>query len=411
MYPGSTQVEASRPYNQNQRHATYANDHTQVHAYHRPPIELPRPLEPRPTLHTSLSDSSGLQRRQEAFRSPLSPQYRSHGQNLPALREILSPGPEPSRRQSYGSIWNTNSGPPISHQSAEGHYAQSGMHPPMALYPPPEHSGRYQPHQPRQFDVAVLDTTPVANSLPQSLPMSPYAGYRDGGRDYSDVPADRPGPLSGGSSMINGYTSPYGPSAADDAQYRSPMGTTDRAHAAYMPSSAENAKRYLGVKDVPGEGRFHVYEDGHRLPTHVDGEQVNPQWGLTKANKPRKRLALACLDCREKKIKCEPGTKSCVQCEKANRACRRYASLYPPYATANFNVGLRHKSLNPIPRHLNHGQVPLARQSGQVLRRLILLRPRIATPSQTRLTNVDHATTLHPQMCQARSIGRLRLLL
>ncbi|EMC94122.1 hypothetical protein BAUCODRAFT_74686 [Baudoinia panamericana UAMH 10762] len=84
----------------------------------------------------------------------------------------------------------------------------------------------------------------------------------------------------------------------------------------------EPQKKYLGVKDIPNEGTFHVYEGGHRIPTHVDGEQVNPQWGLTKANKPRKRLALACLDCREKKIKCEPGINSCLQCEKAKRTCR-----------------------------------------------------------------------------------------
>jgi len=44
---------------------------------------------------------------------------------------------------------------------------------------------------------------------------------------------------------------------------------------------------------------------------------------LTKANKPRKRLAMACLDCREKKIKCEPGPNSCLQCEKAKRPCRK----------------------------------------------------------------------------------------
>lgn len=33
---------------------------------------------------------------------------------------------------------------------------------------------------------------------------------------------------------------------------------------------------------------------------------------------------MACLDCREKKIKCEPGASSCLQCEKAKRPCRKY---------------------------------------------------------------------------------------
>lgn len=80
----------------------------------------------------------------------------------------------------------------------------------------------------------------------------------------------------------------------------------------------------MGIREVPGEGTYHLYEGGFRIPTHVDGETVNPAWGLTKANKPRKRLAMACLDCREKKIKCEPGTVSCLQCEKAKRPCRKY---------------------------------------------------------------------------------------
>jgi hypothetical protein len=85
----------------------------------------------------------------------------------------------------------------------------------------------------------------------------------------------------------------------------------------------ESSKKYIGIREIPGEGTFHLYEGGFRIPTHVDGETVNPAWGLTKANKPRKRLAMACLDCREKKIKCEPGAVSCLQCEKAKRTCRK----------------------------------------------------------------------------------------
>ena len=54
----------------------------------------------------------------------------------------------------------------------------------------------------------------------------------------------------------------------------------------------------------------------------IDGEAVNPSWGITKAGKPRKRLAQACLTCREKKIKCEPGYPKCHQCSKSQRVCR-----------------------------------------------------------------------------------------
>jgi hypothetical protein len=34
----------------------------------------------------------------------------------------------------------------------------------------------------------------------------------------------------------------------------------------------------------------------------IDGTPVNANWGVTKAGRPRKRLGLACLTCREKKI-------------------------------------------------------------------------------------------------------------
>ncbi|KAH7054247.1 hypothetical protein B0J12DRAFT_448514 [Macrophomina phaseolina] len=80
--------------------------------------------------------------------------------------------------------------------------------------------------------------------------------------------------------------------------------------------------RCVGQQEVPGEGLCYVYEDGSYCRTIIDGEPVNPSWGVTKAGKPRKRLAQACLTCREKKIKCEPGVPKCAQCARARRACR-----------------------------------------------------------------------------------------
>lgn len=46
-------------------------------------------------------------------------------------------------------------------------------------------------------------------------------------------------------------------------------------------------------------------------------------WGVTKAGKPRKRLSQACITCREKKIKCDPGGgPKCLQCLRFSRECR-----------------------------------------------------------------------------------------
>lgn len=92
------------------------------------------------------------------------------------------------------------------------------------------------------------------------------------------------------------------------------------------PQAAENSvkpmARVVGETDVPGQGPSWVYEDGTTCKKIIDGEEVNAQWGVTKAGKPRKRLAIACTTCREKKIKCDPAEPKCVQCEKFGRECR-----------------------------------------------------------------------------------------
>jgi hypothetical protein len=80
--------------------------------------------------------------------------------------------------------------------------------------------------------------------------------------------------------------------------------------------------RCIGQREMQGEGLCYIYDDGTYCRAIIDGEAVNPSWGITKAGKPRKRLAQACLTCREKKIKCEPGYPKCHQCAKSQRVCR-----------------------------------------------------------------------------------------
>ena len=80
--------------------------------------------------------------------------------------------------------------------------------------------------------------------------------------------------------------------------------------------------RFVKQAEVPGEGMCYFYDDGTHCKTVIDGEIVNAHWGVTKAGKPRKRLAIACITCREKKIKCDPDYPRCVQCEKFGRVCK-----------------------------------------------------------------------------------------
>jgi len=87
-------------------------------------------------------------------------------------------------------------------------------------------------------------------------------------------------------------------------------------------TGAQFLPRFIRQAEVPGEGLCYFYDDGTHCKTHIDGEPVNAHWGVTKAGKPRKRLAIACITCREKKIKCDPDYPRCTQCEKFGRVCK-----------------------------------------------------------------------------------------
>ncbi|EGX91460.1 C6 transcription factor [Cordyceps militaris CM01] len=80
--------------------------------------------------------------------------------------------------------------------------------------------------------------------------------------------------------------------------------------------------RFVRTAEVEGEGLCYFYDDETHCKTVIDGEAVNALWGVTKAGKPRKRLAIACVTCREKKIKCDPDFPRCVQCDKFGRTCK-----------------------------------------------------------------------------------------
>lgn len=110
----------------------------------------------------------------------------------------------------------------------------------------------------------------------------------------------------------------HGPSHDDPGDLGKPI----RRRAEGSSRAPIRSKHCIGQQEVAGEGLCYVFDDGSYCRVVIDGEPVNPSWGITKAGKPRKRLAQACLTCREKKIKCEPGYPKCHQCAKSQRACR-----------------------------------------------------------------------------------------
>lgn len=80
--------------------------------------------------------------------------------------------------------------------------------------------------------------------------------------------------------------------------------------------------RFFCTKEVPGQGKLHFYIDGTRCKATVNGEPVKSEWGVTKTGKPRRRLAVACLACRRKKIKCSPKESTCARCDRMGLPCR-----------------------------------------------------------------------------------------
>lgn len=80
--------------------------------------------------------------------------------------------------------------------------------------------------------------------------------------------------------------------------------------------------RLIGEGHIDRLGQCYIYSDGTHCPKWVKGELVNANWGLTKAGKPRKRLAQACVTCRDRKIKCHPAAPKCEQCQRSGKTCR-----------------------------------------------------------------------------------------
>jgi hypothetical protein len=288
-------------------------------------IDLPRPIEPRPDhqAHANLHTV----RHADANTVHNANGYRPSNQTLPGVRDLLISDSHLSPRplhSPWGSTSVSTPQQPLLH-GQRGHnrtYSQTGSsQPPPRVQPS---AGCYSPHD-RRVELPILETQPMQPAPPShSRPLSPYVQHQDG-REHVDARHDRHRQASTSSYMTASASvpSPYTPLTSDDSIQKSSTSLYDRACIPPLtPTGPETSKKYLGTQEVNGTN-YHVYEGGYRVPTQVDGDAVNPLWGLTKANKPRKRLALACLDCREKKIKCEPGAASCVQCEKAKRQCRR----------------------------------------------------------------------------------------
>ncbi|EFZ02028.2 N-terminal binuclear Zn cluster-containing/DNA binding domain-containing protein [Metarhizium robertsii ARSEF 23] len=124
----------------------------------------------------------------------------------------------------------------------------------------------------------------LISMLADSRARTQLSTSKDSSRDYSGQRATQP--------CSNGPPTPEGSAASEGAPTKGSLGPRIWTGTHFLP-------RFVRAADVPGEGMCYFYDDGSHCKTVIDGEVVNANWGVTKAGKPRKRLAIACITCRQ----------------------------------------------------------------------------------------------------------------
>ncbi|KAK9439468.1 N-terminal binuclear Zn cluster-containing/DNA binding domain-containing protein [Metarhizium brunneum] len=168
-------------------------------------------------------------------------------------------------------------------------------------------SSKWSVHQDVSRHEYSLGSRDATFQSPEGRARTQLPGSKDSARDYSAQRTTQ--------SSSSAPPTPEGSAASEGVPTKDGLGPKIWTGTHFLP-------RFVRAGDVPGEGMCYFYDDGSHCKTVIDGEAVNAHWGVTKAGKPRKRLAIACITCREKKIKCDPDYPRCVQCEKFGRICK-----------------------------------------------------------------------------------------
>ncbi|KAF2491982.1 hypothetical protein BU16DRAFT_574125 [Lophium mytilinum] len=277
-------------------------------------------------LHAMTPGGIGDRRQQRAIpalheraETPLPSDDHSSGQKLPSLRSLLQPQLLDSK-------------PPVSSSPLEGRKLPQ----PSRVYDSasPTLKRRYgnDYFSPlRSGGEAGSTRAPPVLHTPLQYPTAPNSSacltpsfQRHSRQNLSDPVQTIPRPSSAASGFYNphGSVTPLSIPAPTIESFDVASVQSKRRHDPSSLRAPTRSTQCVGQREIPGEGLCYVYEDGSFCRVVIDGEPVNPSWGITKAGKPRKRLAQACLTCREKKIKCEPAIPKCHQCTKSQRLCR-----------------------------------------------------------------------------------------
>lgn len=279
------------------------------------PYTIPHALHARPEIVTPSH--------QVRSRDPIGSQ--NHAQQLPSLRTLL----EPELLDKKLSDSPLQSGAP---QISRGNYTRYGSNSPTLKR---RHEVAGYPHGYPKHNTVASQTSFLHRQHPSAVNTDPKSGASSTlGSTFANTPL---GLERGNTFAYPSHQDPVGknlrivsttsdPTAAFINQpIDDELGDAGRPIRRRLDGTSRapiRSSRCIGQREIPGEGLCYIYEDGTYCRVIIDGEPVNPSWGITKAGKPRKRLAQACLTCREKKIKCEPGYPKCHQCAKSQRVCR-----------------------------------------------------------------------------------------
>jgi hypothetical protein len=233
--------------------------------------------------------------------APAEAQYSYSARPETADRPGLPPPPRPMQH-GVPSV----AGSPRPYDPRNSPYESNRTHPsPSSRWSPRSDTANrpeYFTQPPRESSFRPQEL-PHHQSLTQSLQSESRPFYRDPTTQAAN-PSTPQYPLT-----------PASTSVAESTTMKDSLGPKIWTGTQFLP-------RFVGQQEVPGEGMCYFYDDGTHCKTIIDGEPVNAHWGVTKAGKPRKRLAIACITCREKKIKCDPDFPRCIQCEKFGRVCK-----------------------------------------------------------------------------------------
>lgn len=252
--------------------------------------DVPTPRENLPSVHQLLSD-----RNTRSYLPPLprsSPQYTLSRQSSPSM---------PSR-------------PHTSHYTSSSAKSEScySDHASMS----PSSDGAYENYSRGQSSARLPPISQVGMETSRKRQThgssSHFVSDEDSPRSHSTSRDPTASPRHSDPSLFHFVSSPkHEGGGGGGSQKKRP---SSRGPAA--PNQVVD-ERYL-----PGKGVCYIFADNSYCPKLIDGQPVNPDWGLTKAGKARKRLAQACIPCREKKVKCQPNSPKCDQCQKSGRECR-----------------------------------------------------------------------------------------